>query len=347
MSDTTVPSAEPEVLVEREGRALRLILNRPRQINALTLGMVQRIAAALAEARDDDAVAVVILSGAGERGLCAGGDITMNVRGDYETLRRFWATEYDLIRTINAYPKPFVSLMDGITMGGGIGLSAHSAHRIVTERTRIAMPEVRIGFIPDVGGTLILGTAPGRVGTHLALTAGDCTAGDAIYVGFASHYVPSDRLPALIAALAAGDGAVPDVIARFTEPAPEAPIAAERHWIDAAYAAEDVLEILANLDARPEPAAQQAAATIRTMAPNGVVTARAALLRSAALGDLDRVLRLELHIGHAFIGTWDFEEGIRAQIVDKDRNPKWRPATIAEVDTAWVAEILAGAGAGA
>ncbi|MCU1438715.1 MAG: putative enoyl-CoA hydratase [Naasia sp.] len=336
--------AEPEVLVEREGRALRLILNRPRQINALTLGMIHRIEAALDAAVDDDTVQVVILAGAGDRGLCAGGDITMNVRGEYDKLRRFWATEYDLIRKISAYPKPFVSLMDGITMGGGIGLSAHSAYRIVTERTRIAMPEVRIGFFPDVGGTLILGTAPGHVGTHLALTAGDCTAGDAIYVGFASHFVPSGRLPDLVTALASGDESTADTVARFAEPPPEATLAAEHAWIDAAYDAEDVEQILANLDARPEAKAHEAAATIRAMAPTGVVMARAALLESARLGDLDKVLRLELHIGHSFIGTWDFIEGVRAQIIDKDRNPQWRPATVAEVDRAQIAEVIATAG---
>jgi enoyl-CoA hydratase len=343
MSDVITP-AEPEVLALREGRVLRLILNRPRKINALTLNMVQLLTAALANAATDDAVELVVLSGAGERGLCAGGDITMNVRGEYETLRAFWATEYDLIRRIHAYPKPFVSLMDGITMGGGIGLSAHSAHRIITERTRIAMPEVRIGFFPDVGSTLILGTAPGQVGTHLALTAGECTAGDAIYVGFASTYVPSERLPALVAALSYGVEATPAVIARFAEPAPEAPLAAECAWIDEAYAPDDVEAILANLDARPEPAAQQAAVTIRTMAPTGVVTARAALRKSAALGDLDQVLKLELHIAHSFLGTSDFTEGVRALIIDRDSDPKWRPATVAGVDTAWVAAVLAGAG---
>jgi enoyl-CoA hydratase len=335
-------AADPEVLVLREGRVLRLILNRPRQINALTLNMVQTLTAALAAAETDDAVELVVLSGAGERGLCAGGDVTMNIRGDFEELRAFWATEYDLIRRIHVYPKPFVSLMDGITMGGGIGLSAHSAYRIVTERTRIAMPEVKIGFFPDVGGTLILGTAPGQVGAHLALTAGNCTAGDAIYVGFASTYVPNERLPTLVAALAQGVGTVPAVIDRFAEPAPAAPLAAERAWIDEAYAPNDVEAILANLDARPEPAAQDAAATIRTMAPTGVVTARAALRKSAALGDLDQVLTLELHAALSFLGTPDIVEGVRAHIVDKDGDPKWRPETIAGVDAAWVAAALAG-----
>jgi enoyl-CoA hydratase len=333
------------VLVEREGRALRLVLNRPRQINALTIGMLHLIDAALDAALDDDTVELVILSGAGERGLCAGGDITMNLQGgDYSQLRAFWAAEYDLVRKIHAYPKPFVSFMDGVTMGGGIGLSAHSAYRIVTERTRIAMPEVRIGFFPDVGGTLILGTAPGQVGTHLALTAGDCTAGDAIYVGFASSFVPSERLPELAAALAHGIESTVDTIARFAEPAPEAPIAAQRGWIDVAYDSEDVERILANLDARPEDEAHRAAATIRAMAPTGVVTARAALLESARLADLDKALTLELHIGHSFIGTWDFVEGVRAQIIDKDRDPKWRPATVAEVDRARVADVIATAG---
>jgi enoyl-CoA hydratase len=333
--------AEPEVLAQREGCLLRLILNRPRQINALTLEMVQLLTAALADAEHDEAVELVVLSGAGDRGLCAGGDITMNVRGDFDTLRAFWAVEYELIRRIHAYPKPFVSLMDGITMGGGLGLSAHSAHRIVTERTRIAMPEVRIGFFPDVGGTLILGTAPGEIGTHLALTAGSCTAGDAIYVGFASTYVPSERLSGLISALAQGTEAVPAVIARFAEPPPPTSLAAERAWIDEAYAPDDVEAILANLEARPEQEAQDAAAAIRAMAPTGVVTARAALRTSAALGDLDRVLDLELHAAYAFLETPDIVEGVRAHIVDKDGKPRWQPATIGEVDAAWVAAALA------
>jgi enoyl-CoA hydratase len=338
MSEVETP--EPEVLALREGRVLRLVLNRPRQINALTLNMVQLLAAALADAETDEAVELVVLSGAGERGLCAGGDITMNVRGEWDTLRAFWVTEYELIRRIHAYPKPFVSLMDGVTMGGGIGLSAHSEHPIVTERTRIAMPEVRIGFFPDVGGTLILGTAPGEVGTHLALTAAGCAAGDAIYAGFASTYVPSERLDDLVVALAHGTDAVPTVIARFAEPAPPPSLAAERIWIDDAYAPDDVEAILANLDTRPEPAAHDAAAAIRTMAPTGLVTARAALRRSAALGELDEVLALELHAAQAFLDHPDIVEGVRAHIVDKDGDPKWRPATLGDVDTDWVAAAL-------
>ena len=340
MTQEPTAPAEPTVLVRPEGRVLRITLNRPRQINALTREMLARISEAIEAARDDDAIEGILLDGAGERGLCAGGDITMTVKGSPEDLKAFWAEEFDLFIRINQYPKPFVALMDGITMGGGIGLSAHSAIRVVTERSRIAMPEVRIGFIPDVGGNHILANAPGELGTHLALTAGDVYGADAILTGFADHYVDSASLPALAEAVAHGAKPILDEVRAFEIERPESAFAPHREWIAEAYAGDDLLQILARLEARPEPAAQEAAAAIRAMSPNSVVTALAAIRRAPAL-DLAGVFRMEAAVGHAFMPTWDFKEGVRAQIIDKDRNPQWRPNRVEEVDLEWVRGIFA------
>lgn len=336
MTDT----AEPEVLVRREGRALRLTLNRPRVINALTPEMIAIIADALDAAASDPAVEVVVLDGAGERGLCAGGDIRMSVSGDPERLRQFWEDEYVVDLVISRFPKPFVALMDGITMGGGIGLSAHAAFRVVTERSRLALPETRIGFIPDVGGSLLLARAPGELGVHLGLTAGDLDAGDAVLCGFADHYVPADRLSALLDAIAHGSRSIPEEIAALELPAPPSRLAAHRPWIDACYVAEDVSDILIRLDERPEQAAREAAATLREVSPTSIVLALALIRRSREIDDLEAVLALELKIGTALLETHDVIEGVRAQIVDKDRNPKWLPATLAEVDRARVATLV-------
>ena len=337
---TEQPSQEPTVLVRREGRVLRITLNRPRQINALTREMIALISEGVEAARDDATIEGILLDGAGERGLCAGGDITMSVSGDPENLKAFWAEEYDLFIRINEYPKPFVALMDGITMGGGIGLSAHSAIRVVTERSRIAMPEVRIGFIPDVGGNFILAKAPGELGTHLALTAGDVYGADAILTGFADHYVESASLPALVEAVAHGTRPILEEVRALEAPRPDSALEAERAWIDECYAGDDLLAILARLAARPEAAAREAAATIRAMSPTAVVTELAVIRRAPSL-DLAAVFRLEAAVGHAFMPTWDFSEGVRAQIIDKDRNPQWRPARIEDVDVDWVRELVA------
>jgi len=198
-------SSEPEVLIRRQGRLGHIVLNRPKAINALTHTMVREILAVLAGWENDDGVAAVLLTGSGERGLCAGGDVVAIYRDALaggSATAAFWADEYTLNARIARYPKPYVALMDGLVLGGGVGLSAHGSLRIVTERTRIGMPEVSIGFVPDIGGTWLLSRAPGELGTHLALTAGQASGPDAIVLGLAGYFVSSDRLPALAAALA-------------------------------------------------------------------------------------------------------------------------------------------------
>jgi enoyl-CoA hydratase len=322
-----------DVLIQRDGHAGRIVLNRPEAINALTHAMVLRIAAALDAWEHDERVATVVITGAGERGLCAGGDIVAIHRaaagGDPGAAEGFWRDEYHLNARIARYPKPYVAVMDGIVMGGGVGVSAHGSVRIVTERTRIAMPETGIGFVPDVGGTYLLGLAPGELGTHLALTAGSVGAGDALLCGLADHFVPSDRLPALLADLA--ELTVHDVLARHVEPGPSAPLAEQRAWLDECYAADTVERILERLLACGDPVAKEAAERITTNSPTAVKVALAALRRARALGPLEAVLDQEYRTSCAALATPDLAEGIRAQVIDKDRTPRWQPATLADV----------------
>ena len=228
-------AAEPEVLFSRVGMLGHITLNRPRAINALTHGMVRAIHRTLRDWARDDAVRTVVLTGAGDRGLCAGGDIVSLYRdatsGDGDASAAFWRDEYRLNAAIARYPKPFVAIMDGVVLGGGIGLSAHGSHRIVTERSTLGMPETTIGFVPDVGGTWLLSHAPGELGTYLALTAGSVRAGDAIAIGLADAYVPAERIPALLRALQGT--AASAAIAAVAEPSPESDLLARRAWIDA------------------------------------------------------------------------------------------------------------------
>ena len=235
-----------EVVFERRGRLGVVTLNRPKAVNALTAGMAAAMLEQLTRWADDDAVAAVLVRGAGDRGLCAGGDIVAIYRdmldgGD--ATADFWAVEYRLNLLISEYPKPYVAFMDGLVLGGGVGISAHGSVRIVTERTRMGMPETTIGFVPDVGGTLLLSRSPGETGTHAALTGAHLSGADALFLGLADHFVPSDRLPELAVALETEP--VEAAVARFAEPAPPSILAAQQEWIDACYSSDDAEEILA------------------------------------------------------------------------------------------------------
>ncbi|MFJ8471251.1 enoyl-CoA hydratase/isomerase family protein [Kitasatospora sp. NPDC094011] len=332
-----------EVLVQREGRAGLIVLNRPAALNALTHGMVRRIADALDTWEDDEKVETVVVTGAGDRAFCAGGDIVAIHRaatgGDPGAVEEFWRDEYRLNARIARYPKPYVAVMSGIVMGGGVGVSAHGSVRIVTGTTRIAMPEAGIGFVPDVGGTYLLALAPGELGTHLALTAGSVGAADALRCGLADHFVPADRLPALLDDLA--ELPVHDALERHVEAAPPGRLDARRRWIDACYAAGTVEEILDRLRDSGEPEAEQAADRIAANSPSAVKATLAALRRARALGPLEAVLDQEYRISCAALATPDLAEGIRAQVIDKDRAPKWRPATLGEVEPTVVARYFA------
>lgn len=332
---------EPEVLVREQGSLGRITLNRPKALNSLTLGMVRAMTEAIEQWRTAEHITVVLIDGAGERGLCAGGDVRAlhdaAKAGDESLPAAFWTEEYRLNSALSRYPKPVVGIMDGICMGGGVGITAHGSHRVVTERSKVGMPEVGIGFIPDVGGTYLLSRAPGELGTHLALTGAPVGGADAVLCGMADHYVPSANLPELVDALSSG--AVDEVLRKYAEPAPEAPLAAEREWIDAAYSADTVEEVLRRLRERPEDAARQAAETIEQKSPTSLkVTLKA--LRSG-YSSLEEALAQEYRLAMACVRIGDFVEGVRATLVDKDRNPRWSPATLSEVDDARVAEFFA------
>jgi len=323
------PPAEPEVLVEQRGRLGLLTLNRPRAINALTHGMVHLITAALARWRDDPSVSTVAVVGAGERGLCAGGDVVSLYRdvtiGDGLGAASFWRDEYAMNAAIAGYPKPFVAIQDGIVLGGGVGVSAHGSHRIVTERTRIGFPETTIGFVPDVGATWLLSHAPGELGTRLALTAESVAAADAILVGFADAFVPADRIAALLAALETTDADT--AVAALAMPAPPGVLAAGRGWVDTVFSAGRVPEIIARLRREPDPEASALADIVATKSPTALAVTLESIRRAQALPDLSAALKQEYRVSRHAAAAPDFAEGVRAQLVDKDRTPQWRPLT--------------------
>jgi len=338
--------AETSVLAAVDGRVGRLVLNRPRAINALTHEMVRTIRRVLGEWAADPAVRAVVLTGSGERGLCAGGDIVAMyhdgiARGTASAA--FWADEYRLNAEIAEYPKPFVAVMDGIVLGGGIGLSAHASLRVVTERSKLGMPETGIGFFPDVGGTYLLSHAPGELGTHLALTAGLVGAGDAIAIGLADWYVPSDRLPDLLAALASQDAAA--AVAEFAAAAPESTLLVDQEWIDSAYEGDDLVKIHRRLEESDVPAARETAAVLLTKSPTSLKVTLRALRLAAGLPSLPAALEQEYRLSLRFHGSHDFIEGVRAQVIDKDRNPRWSPATFDDVPDECVAAYFATLGA--
>jgi enoyl-CoA hydratase len=327
-----------EIILRQNGRLGRITLNRPKAINALTLPMVRAMRAALDRWRLDPRVGTVLIDGAGPRGLCAGGDIRLaweSLRGDGSLADRFWEEEYQLDAMIAAYPKPVVAFMDGLVMGGGVGISAHASHRVVTERSAIAMPETIIGFTPDVGASYLLSRAPGALGVRLALTGNRIGAGDALYCGLADRFVPSGQLETLADLLsrAAADAAIETVAA---EP-PKSDLATQCGWIDAAYAGETVEAIIAALRERPEPQAAADIADLDARSPTSLKVTLRSIRSAAALSDLWACLAQELRLARALTRMPDFTEGVRAQVIEKDRNPRWSPATLAEVSDAMVA----------
>lgn len=354
---------EPPVLSEIRGSLGLITLNRPRAVNALTIEMIDLMMAALDAFEADPAVRVVAVVGAGERGLCSGGDVVALYRaataGREEECIEFFRKEYALDHRISRYPKPYVALMNGLVLGGGIGLSAAGSHRVVTESTRTGMPETGIGFSPDVGGLKHLAGAPGRTGEHLAVTGLHIGGADAVYIGIADHYVPDASLPELLRALeevpsrddaddsaaetpadadaraAAAASAVEAVIARFEQPAPQPPLAAAQPWIEEAYAADaveqvrDNLAVLSEREPRDEGIAAALAALERN-SPTGIKTAWEGIGRARGL-TLAQTLEQDFRTsGNAVLGH-DMTEGIRAQVVDKDRTPAWDPPSLEEV----------------
>lgn len=328
-----------DVLIRIEGRAGRITLNRPQALNALTLAMCQAIDAALRGWRDDPRVDLLILDAEGPRAFSAGGDIAemyaTGTAGDFAYGRRFWRDEYRLNARLFEFPKPTVSFLQGFTMGGGVGVGCHAGLRIVGETSQIAMPECGIGLIPDVGGTMMLAHAPGRLGEYLGTTGTRMGAADALLAGFADSFVPEADWPALKAAMIATGRA--EVTG---SPPPPGRLSALLPQIDAHFGGETLGDIVRSLRAEDSDFARDTLAALQRNAPLAMACTIAALHRLGGAPDIRRALELEYRFTFRAMEQGDFLEGIRAAIIDKDRNPRWRHAAPDTVPVAEVARML-------
>ncbi len=340
MTDRAVQT--DEILFDRIGSAAIIRLNRPKALNSLNLAMVHVMKPALERFAEDPEISCVILTGEGERGLCAGGDIRaiyqLGKAGDPE-VTRFWREEFPVNYTIARYPKPYVALMDGIVMGGGVGVASHGKHRIVTERTKLAMPETGIGYAPDVGATWLLPRAPGEVGTWMGLTGEIVGAADAIFAGFADYFVPSEKLGALTQALGAlgagaSDAEIAAVIGGFAGPAGESRLEGQRALIDRVFGFDTVEEILAALEKEEGEFAAFTRDVIAKRSPTSLKLTLRLLRAGRKSSSLVECLEREFTVASELLRNPDFYEGVRAAVIDKDRNPRWQPETLAQVTEA-------------
>jgi enoyl-CoA hydratase len=353
VATAAVVGPEPEVIARREGSAGVIRLNRPKAINALSLEMSLAVDAALDQFEADPAVALVLLEGAGERGLCAGGDI----RGLYESSKAggdlgkvFWRQEYIMNARIAKFAKPYVAFMDGLVMGGGVGLSAHGRHRVVTERTKLAMPEVGLGFFPDVGGTWLLSRSPGELGAYFGLTGQTMNGPDAIHARFADAVVPSGKLPALREVLTnVRIGTTPKeiktLIDGFATGETAGPVAALQPSIDVWFAHDRMEDIVAALQRDGSELAQATLRTLSEKSPRGMVVALKLLRLARASSSLEECLVREYRAALEVFASDDFREGVRAAVIDKDRNPRWSPSRLEDVTPEMVAPYFADIGA--
>jgi enoyl-CoA hydratase len=328
-----------DILFERRGAAGVVTLNRPQALNAVTHDMLRALRGALEDWAADPAITRVVILAAGGRAFSAGGDIRaltdLGKAGKYDEAVQFWRDEYPLNAYIKSYRKPYVALIDGIVMGGGVGISIHGSHRVAGDKFQFAMPEVGIGFFPDVGATWFLPRLPGELGTYCALTGERFNAADACSAGVATQRVPSARFPALLEGLY-GSVSVDAVLAAFAEPAGQGPVLARRAAIDRLFSGDRVEQILRQLDAETgEHAdwARAAAANIRTKSPLSLKIALAQVRRGREW-DFATCMQAEFRIVSRVIRGHDFYEGVRAVIIDKDNKPRWDPASLAEVTEA-------------
>jgi enoyl-CoA hydratase len=352
-------STADEILLGREGGLATVVINRPKALNALTLDNYRRFAPALRAWACDPSVHAVIVRGAGERAFCAGGDVRAvyeagrGISDDPELPAVFFREEYELIRCIHRFPKPYIAIIDGITMGGGAGISVNGAYRIAAERTLFAMPETAIGLFPDVGATRFLNRCPGYVGHYLGLTGARLGAADALYCGFATHFVPRDRITELVGALGAviletgrDDDRIDATLTRFAEDPGSASLATLRPEIDRCFAGGSVDNILDALAAEAKAGGAHADWAAETQA--GLLTKSPTslkiTLRQLIIGrdyDLEAALALEYRLTQHVMASHDFYEGVRAMLIDKDQKPRWQPATLAEVSDGMVDRFFA------
>jgi enoyl-CoA hydratase len=343
--ETWTAEGGAEAICRREGRAGVIVLNRPKALNALTGGMVEAMRHALEAWRDDPEVTRVIVAGAGEKAFCAGGDIRQITEagraGRRDEATAFWRDEYLLNIAIKRYPKPYVALIDGIVMGGGVGVSLHGSHRVAGDRYFFAMPEVGIGFFPDVGATWALPRLPGATGAWLALSGARIRAADALALGLITAAAPSSAMPDLLESLCSGADVDTAIAAVSRDPGP-APILADRAVVDACFSADSVPVVLARLDAASltSDTAAELARTIRTKSPRSLAIALRQMREGGALG-FEQAMALEFRIVSRMLDNPDFYEGVRAVVVDKDQAPHWQPASAEALDPADVASYFA------
>ncbi|MEM9707192.1 MAG: 3-hydroxyisobutyryl-CoA hydrolase [Pseudomonadota bacterium] len=334
-----------DLLAWVDGPVGRLVLNRPAALNSLTHQMILDMDRVLTAWAEDKAVKTVLIEGAGDRAFCSGGDIVglyAMRETDIAGGRAFWADEYRLNWRVATFPKPFVALMDGIVMGGGVGVSAHASHRIVTETTRLAMPECAIGLIPDVGGTMLLHQAPGRLGLWAGLTGARLDGADAIHLGFADTFVPRSALKGLVEALVAG-APTDEAVAAVKAPVPEAASARYQAEIDEVFSEDNLGAIAARLEDAKGHWADPARKGFAAGAPFALAATFEAQRMAAGFTSLAEALALEYRFSHRAMAGGDVFEGIRAMVIDKDRNPRWAPGRLEDVNRdevrAWLAPL--------
>ena len=342
-------SMEEEILFERAGEIGLVTLNRPKALNALTHEMCLAFDARLKEWETDATVRAVLVRAAGEKAFCAGGDIVKlynegRAGSDYPL--SFYRDEYYLNTRIKHFPKPYIALIDGIVMGGGVGVSVHGSHRIATERTLFAMPETAIGLFPDVGGSYFLPRLEGQLGMYLGLTGARLKAGDSVFAGIAQVLVEADRLAALTDSLTShrfgGDAAaeIDAIIRDHAAPAPEMPLAAHRALIDRHFAKDTVEEIIASLKSDADAFAQKPAGMLLTKSPTSLKLTHEQLRRGATL-DFNDCMRMEFRMVSRIVKGVDFYEGTRATVIDKDQSPNWNPPALEQVGAADVEAYFA------
>lgn len=325
-----------DILLQRQGCAGIVTLNRPQALNALSLAMIEALTEQLNLWQTDPDIAHIIIHGAGERAFCAGGDIRSlyALRAQPIGLReRFFQREYSLNARIRGFRKPWISLLDGVVMGGGAGVSIHGDYRIATPRTRFAMPETAIGFFPDVGASWFLPRFPGSIGVYLGLTGTVINATDLLYCGAATHFVASDRLDDLYQALTQNDDITAILAAHAAMPPQESALAAERKDIDAVFSATSLVEILDRLDQTGSPRSQALYHILAARSPMALAVTRRLLDEGAKATSFEQMITLEYRLARHLLRGHDLYEGIRAAIIDKDRQPLWRPACVADLDT--------------
>ncbi|MEP3438424.1 MAG: enoyl-CoA hydratase/isomerase family protein [Hoeflea sp.] len=334
------------IRIRKIGRIGQITLQRPEALNAVTYEMVLAIESALDGWRDDERVACVLIDAEGHKAFSAGGDLQFMhdtaSNGDFEAGRTFWRDEYRLNAKIAAYPKPYIALCQGFTMGGGVGVSLHGSHRVVGETSKIAMPECAVGLVPDVGGTLLLARAPGRLGEYLGVTGYRMNASDAILAGFADYFIPETEWSGLTEALIeTGDWSAVAALARDPE---DGPLLALREQVDAHFGEDTLAEILASLPDDDWGAAT--AKSIRAGSPLSTNCTIELVRRARESNDIRSALQQEYRFTSRSASEGDFVEGIRAAIIDKDRNPHWRHGRVEDVTAQMVTAMLSQAPGG-